>query len=119
MQKQLRLRRRKDFDSVLRKGRTVSHALLVLRSLPNGLSHNRFGFITGKRLGNAVVRNRVRRRLREVARSLPTEPGWDIVLSARAAAARAGFPELKSAVGHLFARAGVLASAAPDGEERP
>jgi ribonuclease P protein component len=119
VQKQLRLRRRKDFDSVLREGRVVSHSLLVLRSLPNGLPHNRYGFITSKRLGGAVVRNRVRRRLREAVRALDTVPGWDVVLAARAAAARADFHELKSAIVNLFARAGLLADTAPDREDRP
>lgn len=119
MQKQLRLRRRKDFDSVLSQGQTLSHSLLVLRYLPNEHTHNRFGFITSKRLGNAVVRNRVRRRLREAVRSLETAPGWDVVLAARAAAAGADFHDLKSAIAQLFARAGILAEALPDREELP
>jgi ribonuclease P protein component len=57
----------------------------VLAILPNNLEHNRYGFVVGKRVGNAVVRNRVRRWLREAVRAL--EPhlrnGYDVVIIAR------------------------------------
>jgi ribonuclease P protein component len=107
--RQIRLRRRKDFDAVFRRGRTWSNDLLVLRTLPNDCDHNRFGFVTSKRLGKAVVRNRVRRRLRETVRALPTLPGFDCVLSARTKAADADFAALSAAAGSLLKRAGLLA----------
>lgn len=108
MRRELRLRGRKAFDAVFQRGRLWSNHLLVLRVLPNGLSHNRFGFVTSKRLGNAVVRNRVKRRLREGVRTLPLEQGWDIVFSGRAAAAQADFHQLKQAAANLLARAHIL-----------
>jgi ribonuclease P protein component len=108
MRKELRLCRRKDFDNVFRKGRSWNNELLVLRSLPNDLPHNRYGFITSKRLGKAVVRNRVRRRVREVVRVLPLAASWDIVVSAKAKSADAGFQELHNAVIDLLTRAGLL-----------
>ncbi|MEE8346693.1 MAG: ribonuclease P protein component [Dehalococcoidia bacterium] len=119
MHRQLRLRRRKDFDAVFQRGKLLSNQKLVIRSLPNQLQHNRYGFVTSKRLGNAVVRNRVRRRLREGIRSLAARPGWDVVISARNAAARADFHQLKTAVANLFARAGILAEDGPAGEKLP
>jgi len=109
MRKELRLRRRKDFDAVFRQGRAWHNELLVLRSIPNALEHNRYGFITSKRLGKAVVRNRVRRRLRESVRVLPANPGWDVVVSAKARAAEADFQQLNRAVVELLDRAGILA----------
>src|SRR3972149_7470833 len=109
VRRQLRLRRRTDFDAVFQRGKLLSNRMLVLRSLPNQLPHNRYGFITSKRLGNAVVRNRVRRRLREGIRSLPARPGWDVVVSARIAAAQADFHQLKTAGANPFPRAGILA----------
>ena len=108
VRKQLRLRRRKEFDTVFKRGQLLTSRLLVLRSVPNQLQHNRYGFVTSKRLGNAVVRNRVRRRLREGIRRLTIRPGWDIVISARAPAAQADFHQLKAAVANLFTRAGIL-----------
>jgi ribonuclease P protein component len=116
MRRELRLRKRKEFEAVLQKGDVERHRLMVLRTLPNQLAHNRYGFITSRRLGGAVIRNRVRRRLREGIRSLDTRPGWDVVVATREAASRASFHELKSAVVDLFARAGILAEEPPQGE---
>ena len=119
MHRQMRLRRRKEFDAVFRQGRTRANELLVLRSLPNQLEHNRYGFVTSKRLGKAVVRNRVRRRLREGVRSLPLRPGWDVVISAKAAAAEADFHELREAAADLLARARILSEEALPGGVQP
>jgi ribonuclease P protein component len=114
MRRELRLRRRKDFDNIYRKGRAWSNELLVLRTLPNELAHNRFGFITSKRLGKAVVRNRTRRRLREAVRVLPIAQSWDIVVNAKTKAAGADFHQLRTAAIDLLTRAGLLLG----GEER-
>jgi ribonuclease P protein component len=109
--RQIRLRHRKDFDAVFRRGRTWSNDLLVLRTLPNDCDHNRFGFVTSKRLGKAVVRNRVRRRLREMVRVLPLRQGFDCVLSAKTKAAEADFAALRAAAVNLLRRADLLADA--------
>lgn len=108
MRKQLRLSGRKQFDAIFQEGRVWANRLLVLRALPNQLDHNRYGFVTSKRLGKAVVRNRVRRRLREGLRSLPVRRGWDVVVSVRQAAAQADFHELKRAVTDLLAKSSLL-----------
>jgi len=85
MQRHLRLRRREDFARLREHGRTWRHPFLVLSATPNDRPHNRYGFITSKHLGNAVVRNRVRRLLREAVRQAHphVQPGHDIVLIAR------------------------------------
>ncbi len=116
MRRQLRLRRRKDFDALFRQRRNWANKLLVLRSLPNQLDHNRYGFITSKRLGGAVVRNRVRRRLREAVRSLPIRSGWDVVIAARVPAARSDFHELKESVAELLGSARMLSLDTPPEE---
>jgi ribonuclease P protein component len=56
-------------------------------------------------VGNAVVRNKVRRRLKESIRALDVRQGWDIVLSAKTSAAAAPFIELNEALIDLFSRA--------------
>lgn len=108
LRRELRLRRRKDFDNVFRRGRAWSNGLLVLRSVASELPHNRYGFVTSKRVGKAVVRNRVRRRLKEAVRSLVVVEPRDIVISAKAPAAQAGYQELKRSVEDLLGRAGLL-----------
>lgn len=114
--RELRLRRRKDFDAVFRGGRAWNNDLLVLRCVRNNMPHNRFGFVTSKRLGRAVVRNRVRRRLQEAVRPLPLRQGWDIVFSAKVAAAQASYHDLRRSAAGLLARAGILLMGPNSGE---
>lgn len=104
-----RLRHKKDFDAVFRRGRSWNNKLLVLRTLPNDLANNRYGFVTSKRVGKAVVRNRVRRRLREIVRdSSLRQGGWDVVISAKSTTADATFRELKHALADLFRKSSLL-----------
>src|SRR6185295_10462124 len=101
--------RRADFDAVFKGGRIWADQLLVLRALPNNLAHNRYGFVTSKKLGGAVVRNRTRRRLREIAREAAVSGGYDVVLSAKSVAGRAEFSALRESVAKLLAKGGLLA----------
>lgn len=110
MHRKQRLTKRREFATVYRKGRSFAHPLVVLRLIPNQLPYSRFGFAVSKAVGKAVVRNLVRRRLREGLRTLPVEPGWDIVVIARPKAAPADFNVLQRAAAGLLARAGALKS---------
>ena len=103
-----RLTRRREFEAVFTEGRSWANNLVVLRVLPNSLGSNRYGFAAGKRLGGAVVRNRVKRRLREVVRRTPIKDGWDMVFIARQAAAEADYHTLRKATEELLARAQLL-----------
>ncbi len=78
--------------------------------LANGLDVSRVGFSVGKRLGKAVLRNRVRRRLREAVRLLwpAVQPGWDVVFAARQPIVDAAFSEIQEAVTIVLKRAGLL-----------
>ena len=84
----------------------VSRAV-VMKALPNGLDLSRYGFSVSRRVGKAVVRNRVKRLLREVLRQTPLQPGWDIIFIARASAARANYTSLGKSVRGLLCRAGI------------
>lgn len=110
MRREERLTRRKDFEDVCTKGRSWANSLLVLRVLPNELGTSRYGFAVGKRLGGAVVRNRVKRRLREGTRLTPTKEGWDMVFIARPSAVGKDYHTLKRAIEELLARAKLLAN---------
>lgn len=110
MRREKRLTRRRDFEALFSEGRFWSNNLVVLRVLPNELGSSRYGFAVGKRLGGAVVRNRVKRRLSEVVRLTPTKDGWDMVFIARQAAAEADYHTLRRAMEELLARAQLLAN---------
>ena len=109
MRRQLRLTKHRDFTVVFRDGRIWADRRLALRAGANDLDHNRYGFIVSKRIGNAVVRNKVRRRLRESALAESTRPGWDIIVSARTSAAQADSRQLRISLSGLLDRAGILA----------
>jgi len=76
------------------KRRSSSHFTAFFRA--NELPHSRFGFSIKKELGSAVVRNRIRRRLREIVRRHRTEipAGWDIVIHPKSSTAKAVFAAL-------------------------
>ena len=109
MMKAERLAGRREFEAVFTGGRTWANDLVALRVLPNGSESNRYGFAAGKRLGGAVVRNRVKRRLREVVRLTPIRSGWDMVFIARQTAAETDYHALRKATEELLDRAQLLA----------
>lgn len=106
-----RLTRVGEFGRVRTEGRSEHGRLMVCGSLQTGDgSSARVGFITSRRVGSAVVRSRVRRKLREVVRldRPKLAAGCWIVLVARAGAAEATFEALQAEWRRLAKRAGVL-----------
>ena len=87
-----------------------ANSYLVLYARPNRLKKNRVGITAGKKLGKAVVRNRVRRRLREVYRLNEDkfQPGWDIVVVARSRCIHTSFEKLTAGYLSLAEKAGIL-----------
>ena len=79
-----------------------------MKALPNGLELSRYGFSITKSVGKAVVRNRVRRLLREVVRLKSLKPGWDIVFVSRPSAATADYHQLDGSIGRLLGLARLL-----------
>ena len=105
-----RLRRRSEFALVMREGRRARHPLLHLVVRRSGAPGTRIGFSVGKRLGGAVVRNQVKRRLRMIVRGLSWRDGLDIVVLAQPPAAIADFEVLSAALIRTSERAGILES---------
>ena len=88
----------------------LANSFLVLYARPNGLITNRVGITVGKKLGKAVIRNRVRRRLREIYRCNEAlfTPGWDIVVVARSRCISGDFEKITAAYLSLAEKAGIL-----------
>lgn len=102
--KRARLLRTVEFRKVYDQGKRLSLDFLVAFALENGHQGSRIGLTVPRAVGNAVERNRVKRRLREAIRKRLAilGPGWDIVLNVRQTAKSVGFAVLDETVAKYF-----------------
>jgi ribonuclease P protein component len=108
MKREERITKPRQYAEVYGKGKSYPSELIVLRTLSNNLDHSRYGLSVSKKVGNAVIRNRLKRRLREINRMESIKPGWDIVYILRPAAAEVSFSTLKRSVETLLIKADIL-----------
>jgi ribonuclease P protein component len=110
MRRKYRLRRNSDFQQVRQNGKFYASPIMVLAFLRNELDHSRFGFVVSKRLGKAVTRNQIKRRMREVTRlRLPQiEPGFDVVVIARQPIYEANYQEIEETLLYLLKKSKLL-----------
>ncbi len=92
-----RLRKRREFLDVYERGEKIQSIYFVLYMLENGRPHHRLGITVSRKVGRAVVRNRIKRRLREIFRAnkQAISPHCDLVVNAKRAAARARDQEIQ------------------------
>ncbi|TCH99690.1 ribonuclease P protein component [Roseococcus sp. SYP-B2431] len=105
-----RLKRRAEFVQASKAGRRAARDSLVLQALARPDGETRLGFTATKKIGNAVARNRAKRRLRAAARlalAAAPPPGWNLVLIARDATGRCPFPSLLADLEGALRKAGV------------
>lgn len=116
-----RLRCRAEFDAVYRNGRRRSSRQFTVFFAANGLGESRLGMSVGRALGGAVVRNQIRRRVREILRLDRVEipSGWDIIVHPRATAAGAEFAQLREELISLLRNSIPVSPVPPSGEQSP
>ena len=103
-----RLKKRRDFLRVASRGKRAARPGLVLQAAPGEPGALRIGFTVTRKVGNAVVRNRTRRRLKEAARlGLPALAGWDLVLIGREGTRGRDFATLMADLRGALRQAGV------------
>lgn len=112
-----RLKRRQDFVAAARAAYAAMPGLVVQARDRGDKNPSRVGFTCTKKLGNAVVRNRIKRRLREIARlqlSAAARPGFDYVLIGRGPALERPFPDLQKDLNSALKRLHRSSPAAAD-----
>lgn len=118
LKKKWRIRSNKDFRRIYRAGKAVPGKYLVVFKKENGIDYTRFGFSVSKKIGNAVVRNRRKRLLREISRKhrIYIKKGFDIIVIARAVEDKSlSFRELEKDFLKLLKRSGLLEEGYLDG----
>lgn len=107
------LKKNSDFQRLYARGKSAVTPYLVLYCRRNRFRENRLGYTVSTKLGGAVVRNRVRRRLREIVRlrSPEMKQGWDIVVVARARCVGGAYAKMDAAFLRACKELGLLKEA--------
>ena len=109
--KKNRLKNKKDFERIFKQGKSFKEDFLFLKIRKNNLKESRFGFIVSLKVSKkAVLRNKVKRRLREIIKErLPEiKSGIDGVLIAQRNIEEKDFSEIKEVINKLFKKAKIL-----------
>jgi ribonuclease P protein component len=108
VEKKYRLAKREDFNKVYRYGKSAANHQFVLYVLPQPkLEHFRLGISVSKKVGNAVVRNRLRRMIKEVVRLKKEQwtSGFDYIVIARKPLLEMDFQAMEKSLFHVFRKA--------------
>lgn len=112
LRKQHRLTKRRDFKRIFTSGQTYVHKLFILKIMYTDTNQaSRFGFSASSKLGNAVIRNRIKRILRESIRLLDKsikQSGYDAVIIARSSIRECDSVSVSKAVADIFKKTGIL-----------
>ena len=110
MKRRYRLTRTKDFDRVKSQGKVLYHPLLILAYSESAEKKTRIAVVASKTVGNAVFRNKIKRKLRAClnSRLVKIKNGWDLVFFSRPKIVQAKYQEICEAIEHLLNNANVL-----------
>lgn len=110
MRKDYRLRTNRDFDKVYKHGKNYWNKNLTIYVRKNDLEKTRFGYCITKKIGNSVVRNKVRRKMQEIIRLefQDIKNGYDIVIIPKKNTVDIGYKEMESSINHLLKKSRML-----------
>ncbi len=111
MKGEMYLTKPQQYMRVYGQGKTWVSGPIIVKILPNGLLFSRFGFSVGKRVGNAVTRNRTKRRLREILRKIQLVRGWDIIIIAKPSINSISYNKLYKIIVELLFKANMVNTA--------
>lgn len=106
--KEYRLKRKKDFEKVLRKGKLLAKNFLILKTVKNNLKTSRIGVVVSRKVSKkAVLRNKAKRKIREAVRTniKKIKPGYDLIFFTKKGIEKKSFSEIKKEIEKLIVRA--------------
>lgn len=102
------LKHDRDFQKVYKKKNVTGNKIYTMFIRSNGLSNSRIGFVITKKFGNAVTRNKFKRRLRMILKDYELKGGFDIVLILKKDKSDTSYSELKRSFEHILRKKGLL-----------
>lgn len=110
MKRLFRLTRASDFKRAKASGSVIKHPLVVMVFVRNQKPYSRAAVVASKNVGNAVTRNRIKRRMRACLDTIWCDiaPSWDMIFYARNDSVEVDYVELQKAISTLLIRAGVF-----------
>jgi ribonuclease P protein component len=109
------LKKNSDFGNVYKKGKSGANRKVVLYIVKNGTERNRLGISVSKKVGNSVVRHRIKRLIKEVYRLNESiyKRGYDLVFIARIGARDRTYAEMEKSVLHVSSMLGMISAEDP------
>lgn len=110
MKRRFRLSKSTDIKRVRQTGKKYAHPLIIINALPNEQALVRIATVASRIVGKNVLRNRIKRQLREISHQLvPTiTPGWDILILARRDIVYANYHQIQAAIMLLLKQAKLI-----------
>ena len=115
MSKKVIIKRPAEIKTILQTGKYVSNPFFKIAYLPSSSPQSRWAILIGKRYGKAVERNRIKRQLREILRSIAPQlqSAFDLLMIPRRTVEEISFQLLREKVHHSFKKEGLLKDAHP------
>ncbi|WAA12296.1 ribonuclease P protein component [Fervidibacillus halotolerans] len=110
MKKKYRIKKNEEFQRIFKKGKSAANRQFIIYRLENERDHFRIGLSVSKKIGNAVVRNRIKRYIRQVFHELEQEirPSYDLIIIARKPAKDMDYHEVKQSLIHVLKISGIF-----------
>jgi len=105
MKKSYRIKKNEDFQRIFQEGKSVANRQFIVYKLENSeIPHFRIGLSVSKKIGNAVMRNRIKRLIRQVFHELESQinPNYDYIIIARKPVAEMDYKEVKKSLIHVL-----------------
>ncbi len=104
------IKKNTDFRRIYATAKSYANSDLVLYFMPNGTAGTRFGVSVSSKVGNAVVRNKIKRQIKEILRGNLDiiRKGYDIIFIVRIRCKSASFAQITSSLMHLLKKACII-----------